>query len=139
VYLWHPNWPIIFGIISDGNTEQLRLLLQYMPPGDVNKKSSGGTTPLLWAEHARNRTQILNMLLDAGGNPEIPDDRGSTLTNKMYDDCVVHKRCNQDWLRYFVERFQKLNCTWPPLSPLEQRDRMRARGETPTVPKGESR
>ena len=138
-YLESSNWPIIFDIISGGIIEQLRVLLQYMPADEVNKKSSGGQTPLRWAGHAPNNTQAMVMLLDAGGNPEIPDDRGHTLTNAMYDDCVTHKGCNQDFLQYFVERFQKLNCTWPPLSPVEQRDRMRERGETPKVPPGESR
>ena len=142
VSLWSPDWPIILDIISGGTSadiEKLRILLLYMPVADVNKKYSEGTTPLLWADGI-NDGRIIHMLLDAGGNPEIPDNVGNTLTYRMYDRYVLRgEKFGQGMYRDLSPRFRELGYTWPPLSPLEQRDRMRARGETPKVPPGESR
>ena len=80
-------------------------------------------------------------LLSVGANPEIPNDVGFTVTYKVYEDLETFDRKSPKRKKQvdFAAFLQSKGYKWPPLTPLEQRDAMRARGETPRVPGGQTR
>jgi ankyrin repeat protein len=58
-----------------GDAEVLRVLLAADPPVNVNQQNQVEMTALIYAALS-NRTTAVKMLLDAGANPRLTDDRG---------------------------------------------------------------
>jgi hypothetical protein len=66
----------LWSIISSGNTEELRSILETGP--DVSRaRSSDGRGPLWWA-YEYKREEMVQMLLDAGASPTERDADGKT-------------------------------------------------------------
>ena len=137
-----PEWPdsrIIEELIFDEDLEALKMLVAY--GADVNHQTATGKTPLHAAYGSSKQYDTMYFLLSVGANPEIPDGVGYTVTYEVYEDLETFDRKSpkRKKLVDFAAFLQSKGYKWPPLTPLEQRDAMRARGETPRVPGGQTR
>jgi hypothetical protein len=79
----------------------------------------------------------VNYLLDHGADPKVVDNYGGSFASFLKD--MVDKE--QKDTRYpkilaLRDRIINMGVEWPPVSSLEERERMRARGLKPRIPYG---
>lgn len=128
--------PIIFRMTSQDTPECLHLLVER--GADVNIKSKLGRTAIFYGLDAFALDEV-NYLLDHGANPDVVDVYGNSFASKLKEK--VDTQQNDPRQRYpkilaLRDRVIKMGVQWPPVSSLEERERMRARGVMPRVPFG---
>ena len=117
-------------ILWDKNIEAVKLLIAY--GADINKRDYLGSNALVAA--GLSKRELLKVLLEAGGNADMPDRFGVTLSNRIYDQLERDDLDNMP--EYYKQEYEELAALiqakgfpWPPLNQYEQQARMRAAGE----------
>lgn len=133
-----PTSRIINTLLADRYLNALKILINY--GADVNVRDNMGGVPL---ENAFDigAYDSINFLLDNGANPENVSLIGYTLVYQVYEALHTYDEGYPKFaeLRRLAERLKQIGCTWPPLTPVEQRDILRAKGMEVFVPHDQSR
>lgn len=129
--------PSVFLVANEHGDARLRLLVER--GADVNARDAMGNTALMEALYAGQLDQV-EYLLDHGADATVTDRRGvsySHVVGYMLGGAVPGTPAESKLLG-LRERIVRSEMRWPPVSPVEERARMRERGEEPVVPAGMS-
>ncbi len=131
--------PIIFRLVSQDTTESLKLLVER--GANVNVRDSLGRTPIMYGLGTFALDEV-NYLIDHGADPKAVDLLGESFASRL--EHRIKTQQNDPLNRYpkivaLRERIIRMGVEWPPVSELEERDRMRERGIKPIVPYGMER
>ena len=131
--------PILFGVARDASLASLKLLVER--GANVNSKDSLGRTVLY---DASNMMQIetVKYLLSKGADVSVVNQLGVSYGWALkvnLEKADAKNPYTQQMVAIRDELIKQGKLKWPPDEPLIERDRMRARGETPVVPAGQTR
>jgi ankyrin repeat protein len=132
--------PILFQVAHDPLLASVKLLVARGV--NVNARDVLGKTAVFNAL-STGQLDVVNYLLDHGADPNVVDHLGFRFTydlsqaiDEQTGDDPYHFRPRMIAIR---DRLIKQGVKWPPDPPAVERDRMRARGETPVIPDGLAR
>lgn len=130
--------PLIFDAATEGSFETLKLLLAR--GANINKRDSLGQTAIFVSTGSYQLDQTV-YLLENGADPKVVDNMGISFAYSL-SFLIQRQQHDPKTLRKLSEIRElaiSKGMKWPPDEPVIERDRMRARGEKPVVPRGQSK
>lgn len=134
----HPGQKLMLQRGVFGGLEHVKLLLERGTRID-DTDSVGGTA--LHTAATSVEPDIAIFLIDQGANFKTHKTNGSSVSWSVYLSVQDMRPGNPIHTKYLELRDLMIEkgAKWPPASPIEVRDQMRARGENPPVPPGQPR
>jgi ankyrin repeat protein len=131
--------PILFEVARDLRLASLKLLVER--GADVNARDSLGET-VLYSPSGLMQVETVQYLLSKGADVAVVNRMGVSYGWAL-KVCFEGADLGNPHVRQMVALRDKLiqqgKLKWPPDEPLTERERMRARGETPVTPAGQAR